>query len=186
MLKGTIMLYKPNFCCNCGEAVERFDWKPWTSTRFCENCESSFRLVDWFPRIGLGMAFLLGLFGFGSYLKPSDKPINVANNQFAVVTSNKTQTDKNSNISKLANQTNVSNSNLQNSPINQVKEIPTPATKPIIKETPQNMSEETVYFCGAQTKKGTPCTRKVKGWGRCWQHAGQPAMLPKEKLVASQ
>ena len=49
----------------------------------------------------------------------------------------------------------------------------------------QNAASETVYFCGAQTKKGTPCTRRVKGGGRCWQHQGQPAMLPPEKLIAS-
>lgn len=25
-------------------------------------------------------------------------------------------------------------------------------------------------YCGALTKKGTPCRRKVNGGGRCWQH----------------
>jgi len=51
---------------------------------------------------------------------------------------------------------------------------------------PQNTPPEAVYYCGAQTKKGTPCSRRVKGGGRCWQHAGQPAMLPPEKLLISQ
>ena len=39
-----------------------------------------------------------------------------------------------------------------------------------------------VYSCGARTKKGTPCSRRVHGPGRCWQHKGKPAMLPVEKL----
>ncbi|MFL6332019.1 MAG: hypothetical protein ACJ754_01595 [Pyrinomonadaceae bacterium] len=43
--------------------------------------------------------------------------------------------------------------------------------------------EEVVYICGARTKKGTPCQRRVRGPGRCWQHRGQPAMLPPSKLV---
>jgi hypothetical protein len=49
------------------------------------------------------------------------------------------------------------------------------ATAPVI--------EETVYVCGARTKKGTPCSRRVHQPGRCWQHKGMPAMLPAEKLV---
>jgi hypothetical protein len=43
--------------------------------------------------------------------------------------------------------------------------------------------EEVVYICGARTKKGTPCQRRVRGPGRCWQHRGKPAILPPSKLV---
>jgi hypothetical protein len=50
---------------------------------------------------------------------------------------------------------------------------------------PVIIAKEPVYWCGAQTKKGTPCSRKVKGGGRCWQHEGQAAMLPPEKLLIS-
>ena len=42
---------------------------------------------------------------------------------------------------------------------------------------------EVVSVCGARTKKGTPCSRRVRGTGRCWQHLGRPAMLPPSKLV---
>ncbi|HJX90606.1 MAG TPA: hypothetical protein VJ372_08920 [Pyrinomonadaceae bacterium] len=44
------------------------------------------------------------------------------------------------------------------------------------------MIEDDVYICGARTKKGTPCSRRVHGPVRCWQHKGNPAMLPIEKL----
>jgi len=43
--------------------------------------------------------------------------------------------------------------------------------------------EEDVYLCGARTKKGTPCSRRVHSPARCWQHKGMPAMLPQEKLL---
>jgi hypothetical protein len=43
--------------------------------------------------------------------------------------------------------------------------------------------EEAVYICGARTKKGTPCSRRVHQPARCWQHKGMKAMLPAEKLV---
>ena len=42
---------------------------------------------------------------------------------------------------------------------------------------------ETVSICGARTKRGAPCSRRVRGTGRCWQHRGKPAMLPPSKLV---
>jgi len=47
---------------------------------------------------------------------------------------------------------------------------------------PEIVTGET-YICGARTKKGTPCSRRVHGPVRCWQHKGQKAMLPVEKLV---
>lgn len=44
-------------------------------------------------------------------------------------------------------------------------------------------AEEVVYICGARTKKGTPCSRRIHQPTRCWQHKGAKAMLPPEKLV---
>jgi hypothetical protein len=46
----------------------------------------------------------------------------------------------------------------------------------------QSITDEQVYSCGARTKKGTPCSRRVHGPVRCWQHKGMPAMLPQQKL----
>ena len=47
-------------------------------------------------------------------------------------------------------------------------------TKPVITEQG--------YYCGAETKKGTPCSRRVKGNVRCFQHQGMQAMAAAEKL----
>jgi hypothetical protein len=52
---------------------------------------------------------------------------------------------------------------------------PAPTTTP-------SPAPEQLYTCGARTKKGTPCSRRVHGPVRCWQHKGAPAMLPQEKL----
>lgn len=49
----------------------------------------------------------------------------------------------------------------------------TPQPSPVLEE---------LYTCGARTRKGTPCSRRVHGPTRCWQHKGAPAMLPQEKL----
>lgn len=45
---------------------------------------------------------------------------------------------------------------------------------------------EETYLCGARTKKGTPCSRRVHGPVRCWQHKGAAAMLPQEKLLVKE
>jgi hypothetical protein len=45
---------------------------------------------------------------------------------------------------------------------------------------------EQLYTCGARTKKGTPCSRRVHGPVRCWQHKGAKAMLPQEKLLVKE
>jgi hypothetical protein len=44
-------------------------------------------------------------------------------------------------------------------------------------------ASEIVSICGARTKRGTPCSRRVRGTGRCWQHRGKSAMLPAAKLI---
>ncbi|HXS01984.1 MAG TPA: hypothetical protein VN724_15510, partial [Pyrinomonadaceae bacterium] len=35
-----------------------------------------------------------------------------------------------------------------------------------------SITVEQTYQCGARTKKGTPCSRRVHGPVRCWQHKG--------------
>ena len=51
---------------------------------------------------------------------------------------------------------------------------------------PATTVEEKTYICGARTKKGTPCSRRVHGPVRCWQHKGAQAMLPLDKLVVKE
>jgi hypothetical protein len=56
------------------------------------------------------------------------------------------------------------------------------STKPQINEQPhpeKRTSDEPVFYCGAITKKGTPCTRRVKTKGTfCWQHAKSGQIAP--------
>ena len=58
--------------------------------------------------------------------------------------------------------------------------ITTPAQTPPT-QTPVTLDQ--LYTCGARTKKGTPCSRRVHGPVRCWQHKGAAAILPQEKLI---
>ena len=56
------------------------------------------------------------------------------------------------------------------------------ASAPTQNPSPPVTIEQT-YLCGAKTKKGTPCSRRVHGPVRSWQHKGAAAMLPQEKLI---
>jgi hypothetical protein len=57
------------------------------------------------------------------------------------------------------------------------------ARDPATAAEPPTDPNEIVSVCRARTKKGTPCSRRVRGVGRCWQHRGRPAMLPASKLT---
>jgi len=46
------------------------------------------------------------------------------------------------------------------------------------------VANEEGYICGARTRKGRPCQRRVHAPGeRCFQHKGLAAMVPLDKLV---
>lgn len=65
-------------------------------------------------------------------------------------------------------------------------EVPGPARSGLndsTKPPPSASEEQDVYLCGALTRKGTPCSRRVHGPVRCWQHKGSRAMLPQDKLL---
>ena len=174
------MDYKPNFCCQCGDKIERVNWTL-KSRRFCELCETDFGFYDWIPRLALFAGSLLAIFGFGSYWMRPAKSLNTVPNEFL---------SSSQNISKEAvKPANTNNQTLTpktestlKPPAPRQNSAPEPKTVPVL----SNQPEEKVYFCGAETKKGTPCSRRVKGGGRCFQHTGQDAMLPPEKLVANQ
>jgi hypothetical protein len=175
------MSYKPNYCCQCGEKIERIDWSLKSSRRFCELCETDLGIYDWLPRVVFVSGIFLAIFGFGSYWMRPAKSLNPVPNQFISSSQNLNKdTIKPSNAN---NQTLLpkSESN-QQQPV--LQQNSTPKAKPVLSSPSQ--PQETVYFCGAQTKKGTPCSRRVRSGGRCFQHIGQAAMLSSDKLVANQ
>ena len=65
--------------------------------------------------------------------------------------------------------------------IQRVQSTQSPANAAGVTSQPSTIEE--IYICGARTKKGKPCSRRVHGPVRCWQHKGEKAMLPQEKLV---
>lgn len=183
------MLYKPDYCNGCGQQIERTSRKPWKNTRFCDVCEQDFRVQEWIPRCFIFLCFLFGLFGLGSFLSKDEKPLSLTSRQLAETSAdNKKTVKKGENASaNFPESVNSNAANTKKAEENRRQSSPNPIqttqTRQLKVET-QTSKDETTYYCGAETKKGTPCSRKVKGGGRCWQHKGKAAVLPPEKLIA--
>lgn len=181
----TAMPYKPKFCCECGEPIERVGWALLTSRRFCELCETEYKLDDWIPRATVAAGILFGIFGLGTFLQKAEKPLSLASGNSTNINKSavNTQISVEANVQSFA-KTQEANLVVAQSSAKPPIAQPKPASKVQKVENQQSAAQETMYFCGAETKKGTLCRHLVKG-GRCWQHAGKPAMLPPEKLVAN-
>jgi hypothetical protein len=168
------MLYQPNFCCNCGEKIERVDWKLWTSRRFCQLCELDHKLSDYVPRVAVGIGLLIGIFGLGSHLQ-SAQTTKIGGSDEAgrhPVTLLRRPAAANQQATNVASpQSQSSQTREENEQFTAQKREPQKTV-----ENKTDSSAEQVYYCRAATKKGTPCSRRVKGNIRCWQHAGQPAI----------
>ena len=175
------MFYRPEFCCCCGEKVERIDWKPWTSRRFCQLCETKHPLSELIQKAVPFLGIVGVIIGLASFWPTSQQPVSPVTKRTLAAEKN-TKTMQASPTFKKTDSSNIQsqpNSRIEN-PNNSAEVSASNMPKTAVAERP-----EPIYFCGAETKKGTPCTRKVKGNIRCWQHQGMPAMLPPSKLVVS-
>ena len=171
------MLFRPKFCANCGEKIERSEWRLWTSRRFCELCATEFQLQEYLPRIVVGLAVATLILGIGNYFGSG------TNRNEPLIAKQRTVEKPVAQVAIPVNNSVAANSNV--SPVAQESKAfaAIPQTKPLAIE--KTVSTEPVYFCGAQTKKGTACSRRVKGNTRCFQHTGMPAMFPADKLKVS-
>ncbi|RMG54824.1 MAG: hypothetical protein D6723_04160 [Acidobacteria bacterium] len=139
-------MYRPRFCQECGTSIERERWRPWHSLGFCEHCAPAF-YVHWWKRtllliiMGSVMGFALGSWAAVRRYAPAP-PLRVESQ------STTTSVERRS--------------------------LP-PRPEPVVTSlAPADMNggreAKSVSICGAPTKDGTPCQRRVKGGGRCWQH----------------
>jgi hypothetical protein len=159
-------MYKPNFCAECGERIARLRWRVWTSRRFCAGCDRRFRRgrVVW-PLAACAALVGAGFVG-GRAMRPATPPLVIERSALKSPPP-PAQTPATGNKESAA----TSKSN-----------APAYGADGTATERPTE-ADEVVSMCGARTKKGTPCSRRVRGTGRCWQHRGKSAMLSAAKLL---
>jgi hypothetical protein len=151
-------MYRPNFCAECGERLARRSWRGWINSRFCSVCTQRLGRSSLAKPIAMISIVAVSAFAFGRYLRPPPPPLVI-------------QRAANSPLSELpANLNDSARSANRLNPAN-------PATA-------VSNADDPGYICGARTKKGTPCHRRVHVAGeRCFQHKGMPSLLPLSKLV---
>lgn len=155
-------MYRPNFCSECGAKILHLHWHAWTSRRFCDVCSKRLlkqRLTN--PLVAAIVLLSIGMIT-GRAGRPAPPPLIIERSANSPLNN-----PQNNNVTS---KTNGTSANVESTI------SPTPQTSPATTE------EESVYICGARTKKGTPCARRVHSAVRCWQHKGSPAMLGPEKL----
>lgn len=170
------MLYRPNFCCNCGEKIDRAEWTLFASRRFCELCETEKKEYDLFLRLIAGFCVLCGLFGIATFVSELREK---SNRQPAMT------------LAASAPPAQASNRTANSQPTPDAARRPgneeivgLPAGSRVV-ENRIRPAAEAVFYCGAITKKGTPCTRRVKTKGAfCWQHAQRPGLQARDTAAA--
>jgi len=163
------MLYRPNFCCNCGEKIERVEWKLFTSRRYCDLCQTELRYKDVLAKAWVIAGLLISFAVVSSIFR---SPVAKESTPSKAVTTRSLgeKIDGPSNLDTTPAQSKQSQPVADPSGISTVS--PRAADQKLSSRSP-----EPVYYCGAATKKGTPCSRRVKRLGeRCWQHMGMPSM----------
>lgn len=169
-------MYKPNFCVECGERIARARWHFWTSRRFCAGCMRRFRKGQiLLPLIAGAALFCLGLAAGRSGRVTPPPPLVIERGQLSALPAVTTKTGAQSADA------------VETGKDSQSTPRPEPSYGPSGTATERPTDpQETVSICGARTQKGTPCKRRVRGTGRCWQHRGLPAMLPPAKLIVQE
>jgi hypothetical protein len=162
-------MYRPNFCCECGERVARASWSVWTSRRFCPSCARRLRRKRFAAPLAFAAALVATGFLFGRMARPSPPPLIVERGTVNLAPILSSDTPRQSGDG--AKREDAAS-----------KPEPTYGPDGTANERPTDPGE-VVYICGARTKKGTPCQRRVRGPFRCWQHRGMPAILPPSKLI---
>lgn len=166
-------MYKPNFCSECGSRIERSRWHLWTSRKFCADCAPRFRQAQVLPPIIAGAAlFGIGLI-MGRVVVSAPPPLIVERGELPVVTAPAAKNEGVGAEEPGARERAVPKPEPSYGPDGTATERPTDP-------------EEVVAICGARTQKGTPCQRRVRGTGRCWQHKGMPAIIPLEKRIVQE
>ena len=166
------MFYRPNFCCNCGEKIERVEWTLFASGKFCELCHTEFRAREWGVRslAAIGIVFAAGL--MSSFFRPPQTAKTVITSEPVALSSKPgPRLEANLNTTSATPSQSQTGTNANTSTVSQ-------ASATSAKQEQTVKTTEEVYYCGAATKKGAPCSRRVKRPGdRCWQHQGMPSIL---------
>jgi len=175
------MFYKPKFCCNCGEKIERADWRLWTSRRFCSVCEVEQKGHELLPRLIVAAAVLFGIFGIGSYFQGQDNAAGQSGMAMPGGSGSIRAVVMEPKQLALKAVPDSFGREIERDGLGSVTPPPRASASDEQTSVRSIASDEPIHFCGALTKKGRPCSRRVKSDVRCWQHAGRSSAAAARK-----
>ena len=144
-----------NFCKNCGARLTRKTWRARLRGSVCDDCAMRLGTSSATKAVITVAIIAVAAFALGRYLRPKAPPLIIQR---------------------------AANSPLSDLPVNFDRLAKRADSNP--DRAVAATADDVVYICGARTKKGTPCRRRVHSAGeRCYQHKGMPAMVPIEKLT---
>lgn len=159
----TPVLHRSNFCPQCGVQITRTSWRVWRRC-FCEPCGATYGRRSLTQLAVAGLVVLAIGFAAGRCLRPPEPPLVIERS------ANSRISDLPANLDERRSRRSIT-AESDSSSANRVAAG----------------ADDAIYICGARTKKGMPCRRRVHFAGeRCYQHKGRPAMVPLEKLVAKE
>src|SRR5207253_8665180 len=139
------------------ERLARKGWRARLGGRLCDQCAQRLGTLASFRSLIAIALIAFGGFAIGRYLRPTPPPLIIQR---------------------------AANSPLSDAPVGfeQTPRSSKEANKSGRSESPTvSSADDVVYICGARTKKGTPCHRRVHAAGeRCFQHKGMASILPLE------
>ena len=151
---GVLILYRPNFCAQCGTKILRLRWHFWTSRKFCDSCARQFRKSRLTVPLFTSVALIASGYVAGRSRRATPPPLTI------VRRSDSPLSDAPAEGTSASTTADHSRHGLAGQP------------------GPSSTAEEEVYLCGARTRKGTPCSRRVQAPRRCWQHKGMVSIIP--------
>jgi hypothetical protein len=137
-----------NFCSNCGEQLQAYRASVFSARSYCSRCAPRFRSSRLAMIVSLAGCLIIG-YAFGRYNTPR-QPFYLLGTPIDPITNNNGRRETNAQAN--SNKANANKSANSNSP------------------PPESSTDVVVKLCGAPTKSGRPCRRKVVGGGYCWQH----------------
>lgn len=181
-IKEAASLYRPNFCSECGAKILRLHWRLWSSRRFCDDCAKRLRKWRWTtPLLAAVVLLCIGMVA-GRAGRPAPPPLIIERHANSpLFNDDDANNEPESADARSSGRGNSADSRGEASSSN----ADDSTDQRVAPDSESAGVEEMAYTCGARTKKGTPCSRRVYGPVRCWQHKGKPAMLPQEKLKMS-
>ncbi len=185
-----LCLINRNFAVNAGKKLKELIGTLIPAADFANFVKPNLRFTNYYRALSVVGGILFGILGVGNLLAKTGDSVKDVPKQLSSTSLNINKSSANQAVEPQI----LSNQNVQSlaqMPPNtdSRNEIASGLLRSIERRSWKSrrmICASTSFIIAAHKQKKVRLVRvRVKGGGRCWQHLGQPAMLPQEKLLVS-